>query len=119
MGKVSDLYHRRVAEGRITPDAAQQSVLPHLDRVLDDIAALPAPEKRSAWRAFLGVGSPPPTPAPRGLYLWGGVGRGKSMLMDLMAEAATHSGRDPDRVSFVAALRITRQTLAHPGAFPP
>jgi cell division protein ZapE len=89
MGKVSDLYHRRVAEGRITPDAAQQSVLPHLDRVLDDIAALPAPEKRSAWRAFLGVGSPPPTPAPRGLYLWGGVGRGKSMLMDLMAEAAT------------------------------
>ena len=37
----------------------------------------------------------------------------------LMAEAATHSGHDPDRISFVAALRITRQTLAHPGAFPP
>lgn len=37
----------------------------------------------------------------------------------LMAEAATHSGHDPDRLSFVAALRITRQTLAHPGAFPP
>lgn len=89
MGKVSDLYRQRVAEGRIRPDAAQQSVLPHLDRVLDDIAAAPAPEKRSAWRAFLGVGSPPPAPAARGLYLWGGVGRGKSMLMDLMAEAAT------------------------------
>ena len=37
----------------------------------------------------------------------------------LMAQAATHSGHDPDRVSFVAALRITRQTLAHPGAFSP
>ena len=37
----------------------------------------------------------------------------------LMAQAATHAGHDPDRVSFVAALRITRQTLAHPGAFPP
>jgi hypothetical protein len=37
----------------------------------------------------------------------------------LMGEAATHSGHDPDRVSFVAALRITRQTIAHPGAFPP
>ena len=36
-----------------------------------------------------------------------------------MVEAAAHSGHDPDRVSFVAALRITRQTLAHPGAFPP
>lgn len=37
----------------------------------------------------------------------------------LMGQAATHSGHDPDRVSFVAALRITRQTIAHPGAFPP
>jgi hypothetical protein len=40
-------------------------------------------------------------------------------IRSLMADAATHSGRDPDRVSFVAALRITRQTIAHPGAFPP
>jgi hypothetical protein len=40
-------------------------------------------------------------------------------IRSLMAEAANHSGHDPDRVSFVAALRITRQTLAHPGAFPP
>lgn len=40
-------------------------------------------------------------------------------VRSLMAQAATHSGHDPDRISFVAALRITRQTLAHPGAFPP
>ena len=40
-------------------------------------------------------------------------------IRSLMAETATHSGHDPDRVSFVAALRITRQTIAHPGAFPP
>jgi hypothetical protein len=40
-------------------------------------------------------------------------------IRSLMTQAATHSGHDPDRVSFVAALRIIRQTLAHPGAFPP
>ena len=40
-------------------------------------------------------------------------------IRSLMAQAATHSGHDPDRVSFVAALRITRQTIAHPGAFSP
>ena len=40
-------------------------------------------------------------------------------IRSLMAEAATHSGHDPDRISFVAALRITRQTLAHPGVFSP
>ena len=37
----------------------------------------------------------------------------------LMHHAAHHAGHDPDRVSFVAALRITRQSIAHPGAFPP
>ena len=40
-------------------------------------------------------------------------------IRSLMADAATHGGHDPDRVSFVAALRITRQTIAQPGAFPP
>ncbi len=39
-------------------------------------------------------------------------------IRSLMVQAATHSGHDPDRVSF-AALRIIRQTVAHPGAFPP
>ena len=37
----------------------------------------------------------------------------------LMAHAADHAGHDPDRVSFVAALRITRQSIAHQGDFPP
>ncbi len=41
-------------------------------------------------------------------------------IRSLMAQAATHSGNDPDRVSFTAALRITRQSVAHPGdAFSP
>ena len=40
-------------------------------------------------------------------------------IRTLMGEAASHSGHDPDRVSFVAALRITRQSVAHQGAFSP
>jgi hypothetical protein len=36
-----------------------------------------------------------------------------------MTEAAAHRGHDPDRVSFVAALRITRQSIAQQGAFSP
>ena len=40
-------------------------------------------------------------------------------IRSLMAEAAAHAGHDPDRVSFTAALRITRQSVAHQGAFPP
>ena len=40
-------------------------------------------------------------------------------IRSLMADAAIHAGHDPDRVSFVAALRITRTTIAHAGRFSP
>ncbi|MGH8776826.1 MAG: hypothetical protein ACRDWI_17305 [Jiangellaceae bacterium] len=37
----------------------------------------------------------------------------------LMFDATAHAGRDPDRVSFVAALRISRRSIAQAGAVPP
>jgi hypothetical protein len=37
----------------------------------------------------------------------------------LMSDTAEHAGHDPDRVSFVAALRVARRSVAHQGAFPP
>jgi hypothetical protein len=37
----------------------------------------------------------------------------------LMFDAATEAGRDPDQVSFTAALRISRRSIAQQGAFPP
>lgn len=40
-------------------------------------------------------------------------------IRSLMNDAARHNGHDPDRVSFTAALRIIRRTVAQPGAFPP
>lgn len=40
-------------------------------------------------------------------------------IRTLMFEAAHHAGEDPDRVSFVAALRISRRSIAQAGAFPP
>ncbi|RDW12301.1 cell division protein ZapE [Paracoccus thiocyanatus] len=89
MASVSALYEARVAAGRLEPDAAQRGVLPMLDRMVRALAAAPpaAPQK-SGWLARLRGTAPQPAPAVRGLYLWGGVGRGKSMLMDLVMEAA-------------------------------
>ncbi|RYB90898.1 IS4 family transposase [Nocardioides glacieisoli] len=40
-------------------------------------------------------------------------------IRTLMLHAADHAGRDPDRVSFVAALRISRRSIAQQGAFSP
>lgn len=38
-------------------------------------------------------------------------------IRSLMSQAAHHSGHDPDRLSFTAALRVVRQSVAHQGAF--
>ena len=40
-------------------------------------------------------------------------------IRTLMLDAALHAGHDPDRISFVAALRISRRSIAQQGAFPP
>ncbi|MBI1418743.1 MAG: cell division protein ZapE [Limimaricola sp.] len=70
---IREAYAAEVAAGRLRPDPAQQGVLEALERVR---AGLAAPVKRGFLRR-----APEPV---RGLYLWGGVGRGKSMLMDLL-----------------------------------
>ena len=75
MMTVQEAYQAAVAAGTLTEDAAQLLVLPELERVR---AALAEPVKKGLFRK-----APPPIP---GLYMWGGVGRGKSMLMDLLYE---------------------------------
>jgi cell division protein ZapE len=74
MTTIHDLYAARIASGTLAPDPAQQAVLPMLERVRNDLAH---PVRRGLFRKAEPV---------RGLYLWGGVGRGKSMLMDLLTE---------------------------------
>ncbi|QBF29860.1 cell division protein ZapE [Thalassococcus sp. S3] len=76
MSTLSDTYARRIEDGSLHADAAQEAVLPEFERIR---LALATPVKRGLFRK-----SPEP---PKGLYLWGGVGRGKSMLMDLFVEA--------------------------------
>ncbi|WP_040610555.1 cell division protein ZapE [Oceaniovalibus guishaninsula] len=74
MSDFTDIYDRQVADGAVTDDPAQRAVLTHFDRLAGGLQARPA---RRGWFRR----SEPP--ALRGLYLWGGVGRGKSMLMNL------------------------------------
>ncbi|WBU57119.1 cell division protein ZapE [Paracoccus sediminicola] len=90
MPSVTELYDQQVADGRLKDDAAQRDVLP----LLDDLVAklkdeAPKQARSGGWRSWFGSGEPDaPQDGTRGLYLWGGVGRGKSMLMDLVMEAA-------------------------------
>ena len=93
MSSVTALYDARVAAGLLKDDAAQRDVLPELDRVAAALVQDDQPAPRAGWRGWFGGGGAPAPQAPRGLYLWGGVGRGKSMLMDLLTEAAPISAK--------------------------
>ncbi|MGB9154318.1 MAG: cell division protein ZapE [Alphaproteobacteria bacterium] len=80
MINLTTAYHDRLADGDLRPDAAQEAALV----VLQDFAAELAgykPRPAGLLRRFFSD-----TAAPRGLYLYGSVGRGKSMLMDLFYE---------------------------------
>jgi predicted ATPase len=78
----------------------------------------PAPPGRTELeaQALAAVGPPPPAPhAPRGLYLFGGVGVGKTLLMDLFYDAAANTvgASHARRVHFNAfANVIAEQALA-------
>jgi cell division protein ZapE len=72
----SALYARGVAEKRWQDDPAQRTALQAFDRLHDALMA-PAPGLFERLRARMKAPEP-----IRGLYLWGAVGRGKTMLMD-------------------------------------
>ena len=69
-------YNARLAAGDLVPDPDQAKAAARLNALAQEMAR---------WRpeAWIGGGA-----APRGVYLWGPVGRGKSLLLDLFFEAA-------------------------------
>ncbi|MDZ4762600.1 MAG: cell division protein ZapE [Alphaproteobacteria bacterium] len=75
MSRVKQIYDARLAAGQLLPDPAQAEAVALLDALA---RSLP---RAGRWFA------PGRRAAARGLYIWGSVGRGKSMLMDLFFEA--------------------------------
>jgi cell division protein ZapE len=78
---LTEIYDGRVAAGQLRPDPAQHAVLPKLEALRHWLEA----NANRRVGLFAGLFAKPVTP-PNGLYLWGGVGRGKSMVMDLFVE---------------------------------
>jgi cell division protein ZapE len=74
------LFHARLAAGELAPDAMQARAAERLQILWEELQTY-HPGNGKGWRARLGFAAAPP-PAPKGLYIFGRVGRGKSMLMD-------------------------------------
>ena len=76
-------YEALVSAGELRPDADQRAAAVRLQAMQDALEAVP-PRGSLLWRLM--AREPKPDPV-RGLYMFGGVGRGKSMLMDLFYES--------------------------------
>jgi len=74
------VYRARINSSEFLPDPAQLIAVQLLDKLWHELASRAEP---GIWQKILGTATPP----CRGVYLWGGVGRGKTWLMDLFYES--------------------------------
>jgi cell division protein ZapE len=96
-------YRELVAKGFLEADAAQA----HVADLLDQLA-----QRLRRWRRREGLAAllRGAQPVPQGLYVHGGVGRGKTMLMDLFFEATTF--RPKRRMHFHAFMAEVHDRIA-------
>jgi len=80
-GTLQQAYHESLRRHGYQPDAAQERAVARLDDLRSRLEAAQA--DAGGWLARLRRTARLETPAERGIYLWGGVGRGKTFLMDL------------------------------------
>ncbi len=86
-----DRYRELVNRGLLERDEGQAEVLQKLDRLRQGLSSFGGRRKAPSLGRLLGTKGP--VAPPRGLYLWGSVGRGKTMLMDLFFETASITGK--------------------------
>ena len=104
-----EAYAAGVARGDWQHDAAQLPVLAELDRIHAGLADAAPP---GLFGRLLGKGRAP----PRGLYLWGGVGRGKTFLVDMFFDALDLPAGAKRRTHFHRFMReVHAQLRAHAG----
>lgn len=99
-GDLRAAYEARVASG-LARDAAQADLVERMQRLLTELDAAPGVLDRLRGRRI----------PPRGLYIWGEIGRGKSMLVDLLMEASDSSRSR--RIHFHAFMQDLHRALHH------
>jgi len=81
MPTVTELYHQTLSERGFQADAAQLNAVAALQRCEDEWVAYKSRRSNAITKMLVRP------PIPRGVYMYGGVGRGKSFLMDCFFQA--------------------------------
>jgi cell division protein ZapE len=84
---LTERYHAELARHGFAADAAQLVAVARLEELRSRLARAARRERGVWWRLGVALGRVRARRAIRGLYLWGGVGRGKTLLMDLFCAA--------------------------------
>jgi cell division protein ZapE len=102
-------YRAMQSAGTLSHDFAQELAAEKLQSLWKALRNYRPSEKSGGWRERLGLARRREMDAPQGLYIFGPVGRGKSMLMDLFF--ATAPIAEKRRVHFHAFMIEVQETL--------
>lgn len=120
------VYQARIASGDLKSDPDQARVIERLNQLWQELAQKPpqpaAPSKGLLAGLMRRIKAPEPAPCPRGLYIVGRVGRGKTMVMDLFFGCAPVQRKE--RIHFLRFMQDVHQKLhalkaANPGMSDP
>lgn len=79
-------YEQDLATGNFQPDAAQRRAVEALQRLYDELVLFHQSQAKPGLFGRLKLAFTGAQPAPKGIYFWGGVGRGKTYLVDTFFE---------------------------------
>jgi cell division protein ZapE len=100
-------YEAMAESGELKPDAVQRALADTLDALIAELAEGAQKCKKSSLGWLFARGAKPAP--PRGLYIWGAVGRGKTLLMHLFFAAAPVERKR--RVHFLAFMGEVHERL--------
>lgn len=103
-------YQQDLATGQIEPDTEQANIIQQLQHIFEQYHQWQQQKNHWLQKIKRRVTSEPP-PAQRGLYLWGGVGIGKTYLMDLFYDSLP--GERKQRMHFHHFMREIHRKLHH------
>jgi len=96
-------YRELMTAGELKPDPAQKLAAERLQSLHHALRHYKPRSGKKGWMERFGLTPDIDKPPPQGIYLFGGVGRGKSMLMDLLFHTSTITTKE--RVHFQAFMR--------------